>query len=200
MRRFWWLWIGLALAGVYAAAWAFYPTDRTPKGAYYRVTTAVNRASARELFPYLETAAQHAAFTIHKYSTEAVRRVDAAYPKDLAARERGRFAEIAALEPGPGVFEWYAQRQGWLDQLRRDLSGVANVEVVGERATVETVRGTRYAFRLRDNGMWGLTSFTARLVADAEKMARDCSVIEAAAADYERASKTKAVEPQPSSD
>lgn len=198
MRRFWWLWIVVALVAAYFVAWRFYPSDRTPKGAYYRVTTAVNRGSARELFPYLETAAQHAAFTIHKYSADAVQRVDAAYPKELAPRERGRFAEIAALEPGPGVFEWYAERHGWLDQLRRDLSGVANVEVSGERATVETVRGTRYAFRLRDNGMWGLTSFTARLVADAEKTARDCSVIEAAAADYERATKTNVVAPSPS--
>jgi hypothetical protein len=195
MRRFWWLWIVLAVGCVYGLAWLFYPTDRTPKGAYYRVATAVNKESARELFPYLETAAQHAAFTLHKYSADAVQRIDAAYPQELAVRERERFVAVAKLEPGPGVFEAYAERFGWLDQLRRDLSGVANVEVTGERATVETVRGTRYAFRLRDNGMWGLTLFTARLVADAEKIARDYSVIDAAASDYERVLKSKTVDP-----
>jgi hypothetical protein len=195
MRRFWWLWIVLAAGCVYGLAWLFYPTDRTPKGAYYRVATAVNKESARELFPYLETAAQHAAFTLHKYSADAVQRIDAAYPQELAVRERERFVAVAKLEPGPGVFEAYAERFGWLDQLRRDLSGVANVEVTGERATVETVRGTRYAFRLRDNGMWGLTLFTARLVADAEKIARDYSVIDAAASDYERVSKSKTADP-----
>lgn len=195
MRRFRWLWIVLVLASIYGLGWLFYPTDRTPKGAYYRVAAAVNLGSAKRLFPYLETAAQHAAFTLHKYSVEAVQRIDAAYPQELAGRERERFVAIAKLEPGPGVFEAYAERFGWLDQLRGDLSGVAHVEVTGERATVETVRGTRYAFRLRDNGMWGLTLFTARLVADAEKVARDYSVIDAAASDYERVLKAKPADP-----
>jgi hypothetical protein len=187
-----WLLAVVVLAAVYVVAWKLYPTDRTPKGAYYRVTTAVNRGQAQELFPYLETAAQHAAFTIHKYSVDAVSRIDNAYPKERAQKEKERFLALAGREPGPGVFEWYVDKYGWMDQLRRDLSGVANVEIAGERATVETVRGTRYAFRLRENGMWGLTSFTARLVADAEKVARDYSVIDAAAADYERVHKSGA--------
>lgn len=182
-----WLIALVVLVAVYVVAWKLYPTDRTPKGAYYRVTTAVNRGQPRELFPYLETAAQHAAFTIHKYSVDAIKRIDAAYPRERAQQEKERFVALAEREPGPGVFEWYVEKYGWMDQLRRDLSGVANVEIAGERATVETVRGTRYAFRLRDNGMWGLTLFTARLVADAEKVARDYSVIDAAASDYERA-------------
>ena len=53
--------------------------------------------------------------------------------------------------------------------------------------TVETVRGTRYPFRRRPNGIWGLTLFTATLVAEAEKAARDAKLIDKAAADYERA-------------
>ena len=61
------------------------------------------------------------------------------------------------------------------------------VEVVGERATVETTRGTRYAFRRRENGIWGLTLFTPVLDAEAERAARDFSVIDKAAADYARA-------------
>lgn len=168
-------------------AWLFYPSDRTPKGAYFRLTNGVNRGKARDVFPYLETAAQHAAFTIHKYHSAAIKRIDEGYPVEQRDVERRRFAELAALEPGPGVFEWYARRYNWIEQLRKDLSGVASVEVSGERATVETVRGTRYAFRQRENGMWGLTSFTARLVGDAEKAARDYSLVDAAATDYERA-------------
>lgn len=194
-----WVVAVLVLMAAYVAAWKLYPTDRTPKGAYYRVATAVNRGQPKELFPYLETAAQHAAFTIHKYSVDAVRRIDAGYPPDRVQREKERFVSLANREPGPGVFEWYAEKYGWMDQLRRDLSGIANVEIAGERATVETVRGTRYAFRLRDNGMWGLTLFTARLVADAEKVARDYSVIDAAASDYERASGAN-VSPRPDGD
>jgi hypothetical protein len=61
------------------------------------------------------------------------------------------------------------------------------VEIAGERATVETARGTRYAFRRRENGIWGLTTFTAELVADAEKAARDYEMVTRAARDYERA-------------
>ena len=61
------------------------------------------------------------------------------------------------------------------------------VEVNGERATVETARGTRYAFRRRENGIWGLATFTAELVAEAERAARDWDVVQRAATDYERA-------------
>jgi hypothetical protein len=72
-------------------------------------------------------------------------------------------------------------------QLRRDLSGVAKVDLEGERASVVTVRGTRYAFRKRDNGMWGLTLFTAQLLAEADRASRDLAVVTAAAEDYDRA-------------
>lgn len=187
MRTRRWLVAVVVLVVVNAALWLLYPSDRTPKGAYYRVTVAVNRDKPEKLFPYLETAAQHAAFTIHKYSVDAIKRIEAAYPNEQAQREKERYVTLAALEPGPGVFRWYVEKYGWMDQLRRDMSGVASVEISGERATVETVRGTRYAFRMRENGMWGLSLFTARLVADAEKAARDYSVIDAAASDYERA-------------
>ena len=72
------------------------------------------------------------------------------------------------------------------DRLRRDMSGIAKVETDGERATVETVRGTRYPFRRRDNGIWGLTLFTPVLVAQAERAARDAGRVEQGAADYRR--------------
>ena len=71
-------------------------------------------------------------------------------------------------------------------RLRRDLSAVASVETAGDRATVATARGTRYALRRRANGMWGLTMFTAPLVAEAERAARDLDVVEASAVDFER--------------
>lgn len=183
-----WLFFGviplLALGAALAVAWALYPTDRTPKGAYYRVVAAVNERNPEALFPYLETAAQHAAFTINHYKKQSLELVKARYPEQERAQQIEALTPLATTREGPGVFAVYANRFGWLDRLRRDLSGVASIEVEGERATVETVRGTRYAFRRRDNGMWGLTMFTGQLVADAEKAARDHSVIEAAAKDY----------------
>jgi hypothetical protein len=95
--------------------------------------------------------------------------------------------EEAEAPDGPDVFVAMAKRNAWLERLQRDLSGVAHVEVQGERATVVTVRGTRYPFRRRDNGIWGLTIFTAQLQAEAERAARDLEMVEKAAGDYEHA-------------
>jgi hypothetical protein len=182
-----WLFRGTALGLVALAlgvAWLLFPSDRTPKGAYYRVVTAVNQREPLALFPYLETAAQHAAYSIHHYSKDSAAIARSEYPEGERARLLERLEPFANAREGPGVFALYAHEFGWMDQLRRDLSGVQRVETDGDRATVQTVRGTRYAFRRRDNGMWGLTLFTSRLVADAEKAARDYSVIEASAADF----------------
>jgi hypothetical protein len=79
-----------------------------------------------------------------------------------------------------------APHRGWIGRMRRDLSGVGKVERSGERATIETARGTRYGLRRRANGIWGLTLFTAELLAEAERAARDAEVVEKAAGDYER--------------
>jgi len=179
-----WFWLCLAIIAV-GVGWSLYPDDRSPRGAYYRVMTAVNQGRSRDLFPYTETEAQHAAFTIGNYYRDAVARVEAAYPEPARSTELERLRPLAQVEPGPGVFAWYAERYGWFDRLRRDLSGIAHIEIDADRATVQTVRGTRYPFRRRDNGIWGLTLFTARLVHDAEKAARDFAQIEAAAKDYQ---------------
>lgn len=176
--------LALVVALGLVTAWLSYPSDKSPQGSYLRVVTAVNSGDAAAVFPYIETEAQHAAFTIGKYHRQAHAAVADAYPEPDRSRELERLAALARVEPGPGVFAWYATRYGWMDRLRLDLSGVETVEVNGDRATVETVRGTRYAFRKRDTGMWGLTLFTAQLVADGQKAARDFAQIEAAAKDY----------------
>lgn len=184
-------WKRFALLGavllLVALVWALYPTDKTPKGAYYRVVTAVNSGRLEAIFPYIETRAQHAAFTIRGYQKKSYDLVSATYPEPVRTQELSRLEALARAEPGPGVFAVYANQYGWAAQLRRDLSGVSRVEVSGERATVQTAKGTRYPFRRRENGIWGLTLFTATLVSDAEKAARDFSVIEQAAKDYQRA-------------
>ena len=183
----------LAAAGVLAlvslvVAHLRYPSDRTPEGAYYRVVIAVNRADAAGFFAYLETPAQHACYTIRDYRRRARERVLAAYPEAERDALANQHVEEATAPDGADVFALYARRLGFVDRLRRDLSGVARVEMQGERATVETARGTRYPFRRRpENGIWGLTLFTAVLQAEAERAARDFALIERAASDYERA-------------
>lgn len=181
---------GVASLGVLSVVGAhvLYPSDRTPEGAYYRVVIAVNRGEPQRFFAYLETPAEHACYTIRDYRRRARERVLAAYPEPERSELAQKHVEEATAPDGADVFALYARRLGFVDRLRKDLSGVARVEVHGERATVETARGTRYPFRRRpENGIWGLTLFTAVLEAEAERAARDFALIERAAADYERA-------------
>jgi hypothetical protein len=186
---------GLALValllGVLVVKHLSYPSDRTPEGAYFRVAIAVNRGDPKQFFAYLETPAQHACYTIRDYRKKARARVLAAYPEPERSALAERHRAEADAPDGADVFVLYALRLGWINRLRRDLSGIQKVEMNGERATVETVRGTRYPFRRRpENGIWGLTLFTATLAEEAERAARDFQLIERAALDYQRAAKS----------
>lgn len=187
------LWALLGLGALVVArvvyAYASFPSDRTPEGAYLRVAIAVNRGRAEDFFAYIETRAQHAAYTIRDYRKKSRARLLAAYPEPERSRLAEAYAAEAGAPDGADVFALYAKRHGWLSRLRRDLSGIKKVELAGDRATVETVHGTRYPFRRRENGIWGLTLFTPILDAEAERAARDYAVIEKAAADYERSAR-----------
>jgi hypothetical protein len=186
----------IVLAGIGAAlllgfAWAkvSFPSDRTPQGAYLRIGIAVNRGRAQDFFAYTETRAEHACYTIRDYRKKTRDRVLAAFPEPERSRLAAQYADEAAAPDGSDVLAIYAQQNGWMNRLRKDMSGIARVDIQGERATVETARGTRYPFRRRENGIWGLTLFTAELSAEAEKAARDWDLIDKAASDYEHAAK-----------
>lgn len=152
-----------------------------------RVVIAVNKGDPAAFFSYTETDAQHACYTIRDYRKKSVEQIRASYPEPEKSRALSLYQAVADAPDGADVFALYAREKGWLDRLRRDLSGVERVEIHGDRATVQTARGTRYPFRRRDNGIWGLTLFTAALSAEAERAARDAALVEQAAADYERA-------------
>jgi hypothetical protein len=175
---------------VAAAGWAIgrrpFPPDTTPQGAYVRIAYAVAERRPRDAFAYLETDAQWAAYTIRDMRRKACDRVHASYPPDQARPLLDAWQAEADAPDGADVFALMAARRGWIPRLERDLSGVAHVEVAGERATVVTARGTRYPFRRRDNGIWGLTIFTAELQAEAQKASRDLEMVERAADDYAR--------------
>jgi hypothetical protein len=179
--------VGLAVAARVVYAYASFPSDRTPEGAYLRVAIAVNRGRPEDFFAYTETRAQHAAYTIRDYRKKARERVLSAYPEPERTRLAQEYAAEATAPDGADIFALYARRHGWMARLRRDLSGIKKIETSGDRATIETAHGTRYPFRRRENGIWGLTLFTPMLDAEAERAARDFSVIEKAAADYARA-------------
>ena len=154
-----------------------------------RIALMVAERRPHDAFPYLETEAQWAAFTIQNVRKKAVERVKQSYPPSEGAPLLDAWREEAQAPDGPDVFVLLASRRGWIRRLERDLSGVARVEIQGERATVVTARGTRYPFRRRDNGLWGLTIFTAELEAEAERATRDLEVVDRAASDYEAAKK-----------
>lgn len=179
-----------ATAAVAGAVWFAvfkFPPDTTPEGAYQRIAKALGDGDPQACFAYLEDAAQHAAYTIRDYRKKASDRVAAAYPEPERSRLLEAYRPFATAPDGADVWAHLAARRGWLARLRRDLTGVARVETNGDRATIETTGGTRYAFRRRENGIWGLSIFTADLVAEAERAARDFEVVDRAAADYERA-------------
>lgn len=177
----------IVAAGAQAIKQRRFPPDTTPEGAYARIALCVAERHPRDAFPYLETEAQWAAYTVRDARRKACDLVRKSYPSDRRAPLLEAWADEAGAPDGADVFALLAARRGWVDRLERDLSGVAYVEVRGERATVVTARGTRYSLRLRDNHIWGLTMFTAELQAEAERAARDLEVVERAATDYDRA-------------
>jgi hypothetical protein len=162
-----------------------FPPDKTPEGAYARIALAIADRRPKDTFAYLETEAQWAAYTVLDARKKACQRVQASYPADQRSKLLDAWQEEADAADGADEFARLATRRGWIGRLERDLSGSAHVEIQGERATVVTGRGTRYAFRRRENGIWGLTLFTAELEAEAERASRDLTIVERAAADYD---------------
>jgi hypothetical protein len=178
----------VGVPGAYVAvASQTFPPDTTPEGAYMRIVQANRRDRPEEMFAYLETEAQWSLISALDYRKKAAAKVRETYPEAEAKELLATLVPVADAADGPALFALEMRRRGWLARLRRDLSGVAKVEVNGERATVETVRGTRYPFRRRENGIWGLTQFTPELRAEAERAARDDEVVSRAAADYRAA-------------
>ena len=175
--------IGALAIGLYKP----FPPDKTPEGAYARIAKSIAEQRPRDVFPYLEQDAIDAAFSIHDMRKAACAAIEKSYPPGSE-----RDALIAAYGPdarakdGPDELMLLDARHGFIARLRKDLSGAKTVETVGDRATVTTARGTRYSFRRRPNGVWGLTLFSAEMLADSERAARDLASVRAAADDYAR--------------
>ena len=179
--------VGLIWGGTYAIGRRPFPAETTPEGAYARIALSIEERRYRDLFPYLETEAQWAAYTIRDARKKACDRVRTSYAPEEQGKLLASWGEEAQAPDGADVFAIFARRRGWMARLEKDLSGAASVDVEGERATVVTARGTRYPFRRRENGIWGLTIFTAELQAEAERASRDLEVVERSAEDYDRA-------------
>lgn len=176
----------LATLGLWRALYRPFPSDHTPEGAYMRLARSVADDRMQDVFPYLETEAQWACYTMRDMRKAARDRAVATYPEPQRSEIVKQYGPLADAPDGSDVFAIEAKRRGWRARLRRDLSGVVAVEIQGERATVVTAQGTRYSFRKRDNGIWGMTMFTADLLAEAERATRDKAMVEAAASDYAR--------------
>lgn len=180
----------VVVAAIVAAACALlirpFPSDHTPEGAFMRIARSVTDAKLADIFPYLETDAQWASFTIRDMRKKSSDRIAASYAEPDRSRLLAEYSDEANAADGSDLFALIAKQRGWDARLRKDLSGVVRVDIEGERATVVTARGTRYPFRKRDNGIWGLTIFTADLMAESERASRDWENISRAADDYDR--------------
>ncbi len=163
------------------------PPDTTPEGAYMRIASAISGGDSRDAFAYLEEEAQHAAFSIGDYAKKVTAAIRKGYPASEQARALEPYLAFEKHSDGPDVWAKLATDRGWLTRLRRDLSGVVKVEFAGDRASLTTARGTRYPFRRRPNGIWGMTLFTAELSEEAKRLARHAAAIEAHANDFKRA-------------
>lgn len=150
-----------------------------------RIARSVANGDPRGFFAYLETDAQWACFTIRDERKKAAARLTS-FPEPRRSEMLAQYRRFAEAQDGSDVFAILYAERGLSRRLRKDLSGVARVEIEGERASVITAQGTRWPLRRRDNGIWGLTIFTAELIAEAEKASRDLAMIEGAATDYDR--------------
>ncbi|MBM4359701.1 MAG: hypothetical protein FJ096_16480 [Deltaproteobacteria bacterium] len=168
-----------------------FPPESEPEGAYLRVVTSLEAGKPEDAFPYLEEEAQVACYTIRDYARLASAAIQADYPAAERERELSRYEPIERAGEPPRVWAHLADERGWLRRLRRDLSGVISVAVVDDRATIVTARGTRYSFRRRPNGIWGLAMFTAQLEAEAKRLARDWELVKTSAADFRKATKER---------
>ena len=174
-----------------------FPAEDTPEGAYARIAVAIADGRLRDVFPYVEDEAQWAAYTIQKERAAALARARGSFPADALSPILSAYRDDAEAPDGADVFVRIGKARGWFGRLRRDLSGVARVEIDGDRATIVTARGSRYPMRRRSVNLWGLTSFTAELAADAERATRDHARIEEAARDYDLAAGKGALDATP---
>lgn len=126
----------LALLALVATAIGFatrrpFPSDRTPEGAYLRIALSLDEGRIRDMFPYLETEAQWASYTIRDARAKAYALIRASYPKGQGDDLLEAYEPLAQAPDGADAFAWLAAHKGFVTQLRRDLSGVAKVDVEG---------------------------------------------------------------------
>jgi len=174
------------------------PPAGTPEGAYVRIARALSEGNAKGVYAYLDDDARTACVTIWHDRKEASDLVERSYPEEPPPgtktveppSDRKHLLEEykvhAAATDGADIWIDLAERRGYIGRLRRDLSAIAKVERDGDRATIETAHGTRYEFKKRSDGLWGLTLFTEDLVHDRDRAERDLEMIRRAAADYDR--------------
>ena len=176
----------VAFVAMVVHLWSPFPSDRTAEGAYVRLARAVSEGQLETAFAYLEDDARDACYTVQRSRKEARDLVASSFPEPERSEYLARYRDDAEAGSGSAVFAREAERRGWTARLKKDLSGIARIEADGDRATVVTARGTRYTFRRQKDGGFGLTMFTAELVTDGNRAARDLDVVRKASLDYRR--------------
>jgi hypothetical protein len=181
-----------ALIGGIPLGWSLwtsyrFPSDRTAQGCYVRIALAFAKARLVDCFPYLETASQHALYSIHDFRKRSIARIRGSFEEPERSRLLDAYGAEGDAQGPPEAWVVLARQRGWDVRMRRDLSGIKEAETAGDRATIITAQGTRYPFRRADNGIWGLTLFTAELIDHKDRAARDFAMVERVGGDYDRA-------------
>lgn len=162
------------------------PAATTPEGAYVLLTRTLSDGRDRDAYDLLDDPTRSACEDIVATAGRVARLVLAHFPE---AQRESTLARYAPLAHGGDAAELWldeAERNGWLQRLRSDLSGVAAVEREADRAVVVTVGGTRYPFSRRADGNFGLSAFGTELLRLRDRLAGDAALVEEAAQDYER--------------
>jgi hypothetical protein len=178
--------LGLLGAIAFFALRKPFPPDTTPEGAYLRVAQGVIQGRLRDAFPYLETEAQWSCYSIRDDRREAALQIERFFPEAERAKLASNYAAEAKAADGSDILLLMSARFGFEARLSKDLSGIVKTEIEGDRATLTTARGTRYSMRRRENGIWGLTLFTAELMQERARASRDRALVMESAQDYQR--------------
>ena len=162
--------LGVAFASVDRAWRASRPPTR--RRAPTCASPWTGTGDARTASPTSRIEAQHAGYSIRDYRKRASDRVAAAYPEPERTRLLEAYSAHATRPTAPTCGStWPSSAAG-----SAACAAISRASPRWRRAASappSRPRGTRYGFRRRENGIWGLTLFTAELAAEAERAARD---------------------------
>jgi len=156
----------LALVVVLLAGCESKPKGRaTPRDAFARLATCVDRADRTCLYRELDRDSRWSIQTIHRTLVEMRGLVTSSYPEERRDGAYGIWGAEAQTESPGELFDVFCRERSCLTRLARGFGAVAEVVPRDDgRVTVVTTRGARFELADRD-GEWGLSTWCDELQA-----------------------------------